>query len=314
MDPLRPATTADVEAVGRLHRHLDVTWWEREETDDGEISHLLGWVDDLAGRSRVLERRGEVVGFACVAGIGDATLLVDPALGEAERDDAADLLLRWLGEGGAAEIECPRQDAWLRAALARDGWAAVRSSFDLERPATSELAEPAWPAGVALRPFDADRDAEQAHALVYSVWSDVAGHHDRPLDEWRHLFLGFDGFDPALQVQAVLDDRLVGVALCRTYASSDGWVSQLAVGRDARGLGLGRAVLLEALRRLAASEGIEVVGLSVQAENAAALGLYRSVGLEVSRELVMHVPQGSSTREPPLPQGSRLREPAPPGV
>ncbi len=291
MEPLRPATTDDVEAVGRLHRRLDVAWWGREETDDGEIAHLLGWVGDLGGRSRLLERRGEVVGFACVAGVGDATLLVDPALGEADRAHAAGLLLRWLDAAGAAEIDRPSQDAWYRAALERAGWSVVRSSFDLERPATSELAEPAWPAGVALRPFDPDRDAEQVHALVYSVWSDVAGHHDRPLDEWRHLFLGFDGFDPALQVQAVREGRLVGVALCRTYAGTDGWVLQLAVDRDARGIGLGRAVLLEALRRLAASDGVEVVGLSVQAENAAALGLYRSVGLEVARELVVHAPR-----------------------
>jgi mycothiol synthase len=164
----------------------------------------------------------------------------------------------------------------------------VRSSFDLERPAGADLPQPAWPDGVTTRPFDPDRDAEEVHALVYSVWSDVPGHHDRPLEEWRHLFLGFEGFDPALQVLAVRHGRAVAVALCRTYAGTDGWVAQLAVGRDARGLGLGRAVLCEALRRLTATEGVETVGLSVQAENAAALRLYRSVGLEVARELVVH--------------------------
>lgn len=294
MDPLRPATGSDVEAVGRLHRRLDVEWWGREETDDAEIRHLLGWIGDLEGRSRLLERDGEVVGFASVAGIGDATLLVDPVLGTPECDHAADALLRWLDGAGATEIDCPRHDIWRYGALKRAGWVALRSSFDLERPAREALAEPVWPDGVALRSFDGERDAAQVHGLVYSVWSDVPGHHDRPLQEWCHLLLGFEGFDPALQVVAVRDHRVIGAALCRTYAGTDGWVSQLAVGRDARGLGLGRALLLEALRRLAATDGVEAVGLSVQAENAAALGLYRSVGLEVVRELVMHAPAGST--------------------
>jgi len=292
MDTARPATLDDVEALGRLHRRVDVAWWGREETDDGEIRHLFGWVGDLDARSRVLERDGELTALACVAGAGDATLLVSPALGTGDRADATDTLLAWLATAGAEEVDSPRQDAERIAALQRNGWAALRSAFALERPAhaapSGQVAAPTWPDGVTVRGFDPDRDAQEVHRLVYSVWTDVPGHHDRPLEEWRHLFLGFGGFDPALQVLAVRNGRAVGVALCRTYKGTDGWVSQLAVAREARGIGLGRAALLEALRRLAATKGVEIVGLSVQAENAAALRLYRSVGLEVTRELVVH--------------------------
>jgi ribosomal protein S18 acetylase RimI-like enzyme len=50
-----------------------------------------------------------------------------------------------------------------------------------------------------------------------------------------------------------------------------------------RHLGLGRALLLHAFSDLQVAGGRDLT-LEVQAENAAALGLYRSVGLEVERE------------------------------
>ena len=78
---------------------------------------------------------------------------------------------------------------------------------------------------------------------------------------------------------------IVGCALGRTYTGNVGWVSQLGVARSARGLGLGRAVLLEACHRLGRKQP-SVIGLGVEAENANALGLYRSVGMDVAREWV----------------------------
>lgn len=53
--------------------------------------------------------------------------------------------------------------------------------------------------------------------------------------------------------------------------------------KEERGRGLGRAMLLEALRRRVAG-GATSLGLSVQATNRGALGLYLDVGLRVDRE------------------------------
>jgi ribosomal protein S18 acetylase RimI-like enzyme len=74
------------------------------------------------------------------------------------------------------------------------------------------------------------------------------------------------------------------------YTGGVGWVSQLAVGRPDRGLGLGRSLLIESFRRLTAG-GAETLALDVEAENATALGLYRSVGLDVTREWVHCSPE-----------------------
>ena len=62
-------------------------------------------------------------------------------------------------------------------------------------------------------------------------------------------------------------------------------MSQFGVSRTARGLGLGRALLIESCRRLGAKEP-RFIGLGVEAENANALGLYQSVGFVVAREWI----------------------------
>jgi ribosomal protein S18 acetylase RimI-like enzyme len=69
----------------------------------------------------------------------------------------------------------------------------------------------------------------------------------------------------------------------RIFSDGAGWVSQLAVARSERGRGLGRALLLESFRRRLAV-GATLLGLSVQAVNRSAIGLYLDVGLTVDRE------------------------------
>ena len=66
-------------------------------------------------------------------------------------------------------------------------------------------------------------------------------------------------------------------------ASGRGYVDMLAVATNERHRGLGRALLLQAFADLQLA-GCRDLTLEAQAENAAALGLYRSVGLEVERE------------------------------
>ncbi len=141
-------------------------------------------------------------------------------------------------------------------------------------------------------------EVQEIHDLVYSVWTDVAGHTYRPIEEWRSLFLSGPSFDPELVVLArcVDDRRLAGVAVCRIFNDEIGWIAQLAVGRDHRGLGLGRALLAEGVRRLSRG-GIDRFGLSVEAQNATALGLYRSLGFDITREWV-HFTTHASVPDP----------------
>ena len=165
----------------------------------------------------------------------------------------------------------------------------VRSSFELERSGDiGDLPDPQWPDDVVTVPFRLGVDDEELHDMIYSFWTDVAGHTARPIDEWRASILAGPWFDPDLIVVARAHaghGPIVGCALGRTHTGDVGWVSQLGVAHSARGCGLGRAVLIEACRRLSRRQPT-VMGLGVEADNDTALGLYRSVGFEIVRHWV----------------------------
>ncbi|HYN75634.1 MAG TPA: GNAT family N-acetyltransferase, partial [Candidatus Limnocylindria bacterium] len=117
---------------------------------------------------------------------------------------------------------------------------------------------------------------------------EVPGHESRDFEEWHGLFVAKE--DPEQQVLAWQDGRLVGVALGRIFSDGTGWVSQVAVPRDLRRRGLGRALILEAFgRRMAA--GATGLGLGVSAANVDALRLYLDLGLGVDREWMVFAPQ-----------------------
>jgi len=68
----------------------------------------------------------------------------------------------------------------------------------------------------------------------------------------------------------------------RVFEDGRGWVEQLAVARDARGQGLGRALLLHSLIELA-GQGATSLALGVQGANETAIRLYRDIGFRVDR-------------------------------
>lgn len=274
---LRPARPADRAALAALVLAEDAAWSGAVAVGADEAGEL---VDGFTG-GVVLERDGQVVGYAAADAAGATLLLVDPhhndplALGE---------LVGWLTAHGGDEISAYARDgdriAWLRA----HGYAARRSVFDLQRGSDPPLPSPVWPAGVTVAPFRPAADAEVVHALVYvdAAWADVAGHTSRSLEGWRSSL----GLDPRAWV-ARDGGRPVGWVAARLFDGGRGWVEQLAVARPARGRGLGRALLLHALGALQAAGAVSFA-LGVQGENAGAIALYRDVGFTVEREWRVH--------------------------
>ena len=291
---LRPATDADADALFAVQAAQDIAWWG---TPDGDVDdtraeldrvrHAMGSLDQGARVAVVAGAESSVVGFALLVGHGHTNLAVDPSASDAV--GARRLLVEWLTEAGGTQIDAPIQDRVLLQLLDEFGYRPTRSSFDLERRGDiADLGPTVWPDGIRPAPFRPGVDDEEVHALIYPMWTDVVGHTDRPLDEWRALFLHDASFVAELAVLARRNEGsgpVAGVAMCRTFAGSIGWVSQLAVGYSDRGVGLGRALLVESFHRLSARR-VEILGLGVEADNANALGLYRSVGLEVTREWV----------------------------
>jgi len=291
---LRAPRSDDVEAMSLVVDAQDTDWWGGPDGDIDDLRHELEQVEQAMGSldtgARVALADGALIGVALCLGHGHTSVAVDPS--SAAASAARTALFGWLAgfdEFDGIEIESPAQDGERLGELASIRFVPYRSSFELERHGdASDLGEPAWSDGFVPVPFRLGVDDEELHDMIYAFWTDVAGHTHRPIDEWRTSILASPRFDADLVVivrDGNGDGPIVGCALGRTFAGDVGWVSQLGVAPSARGVGLGRATLIEACRRLGEKEP-KLIGLGVEAENANALGLYQSVGFEIVREWV----------------------------
>lgn len=132
---------------------------------------------------------------------------------------------------------------------------------------------PVWPEGVTQRTLR-EEDAREAHALLAAAyWQGGGGVPD--FRRWWSALRKDAEFDPALCFVAADAQGLVGVAQCWTSA----FVKDLAVAERARRKGFGRALMLTAFRAFA-DRGAWAVSLKVREENAGAISLYKSLGME----------------------------------
>ena len=85
-----------------------------------------------------------------------------------------------------------------------------------------------------------------------------------------------------MQIRFVVDPQGTDVGACYTiHAGATGYVDAIAVRRDQRGLGLARALLVDAFAR-AREHGATVSELSTDSRTGA-LGLYEHVGMQVTQ-------------------------------
>lgn len=278
---LRPGTPADLDAVVALALAEEAAWFGAAESSHDELVDYVRFSGGI--EAGVVADDGRIRGFALVTTQNEAVLFLDPA----DPDPPFDAVIGWARAAGAHRLEAQPSDAARTAWLERNGWAHVRSVFDLGRAGTACVDVAAWPDGVEVGPFEREDDVA-VHRLVYvdAAYAAVPGHPDRTLENWREWFAspGYRGW------VARRAGRPVGWVMGRVLDDGRGWVSQLAVSLTERGNGLGRALLTHSTNDLLAA-GADGLGLNVQADNANAIGLYRSVGLDVEREwLVYEVP------------------------
>jgi ribosomal protein S18 acetylase RimI-like enzyme len=270
---LRHAAPADRRALVALGLAEDAAWSSAPAVSVEEVGEFI----DSCERGVIFERDGRVGGYAAAGEAGRTILLVDPG---DDPEPALVALVAWLGERGHHEVDSYGRDARRIAWLEANRFTQQRSSFDLQRGIDRPLAPAAWPSGVAIARYRTGEDDEAVHALIYvdAAWAEVSGHTQWSLEGWRSsLTPDHHGW------VARRDGRRVGWVAGRVFSDGRGWVEQLAVARSARGLGLGRALLLHSLAELR-DRGATSFALGVQGENDTAIGLYRGVGFEVERE------------------------------
>jgi mycothiol synthase len=179
----------------------------------------------------------------------------------------------------AREGDIERIAAVERAGFVRDNWAYVHLTRDLDRP----IPEPNPPPGIIIRPLAGERDVE-----AYVATHRAAFGSTNMTVAWRLTTLRQPWHTPELDLVAVAPDgTLAGFCVCWiTPPLAEGRVAQvepLGILPGYRRQGLGRALLLEALRR-ARSLGATHMEVNAESYNDASRRAYTSVGFRLAYE------------------------------
>jgi ribosomal protein S18 acetylase RimI-like enzyme len=136
------------------------------------------------------------------------------------------------------------------------------------------------PDGISIRPYR-DVDERDLYELHEASFADHWGMRPTSFENFNEELHGVD-WDPSLVFLAESDGRPVGF-LAGFLFEAMGYVGILGVLKEARGRGIGKALLRRSFAEFAA-RGRREVRLGVDAENAdGAVKLYEHVGMSVLR-------------------------------
>ncbi len=162
----------------------------------------------------------------------------------------------------------------------RHGFRHARNFWRMERPRWP-VATPAWPAGIEVRTYDGGEPALVDFNRAYNRAFADHYHYVRSSVEDTRTITTQQHFRPDGLALAYRGDDCVG--FCRNARWGEpGEVALIGVVPEARGLGLGRALLRWGVAWLQEGDA-DLVYLMVDGENESALTLYRSEGFTVAR-------------------------------
>ena len=165
-----------------------------------------------------------------------------------------------------------------------DSWSKVQ----MRRSSQTPVAGYSLPAGFTIRPL-AGHIA--SHIQAYVELHRAVFENRNMTIEWRTRTLSQPEYIADLDLVAVAQDgRLAAFCmgwLDRNMEQASGQIEPLGVRADCRHLGLGRAILLEALSRLQ-FHGASQTYAETDRQRNAALELYESVGFQIIRDVLVY--------------------------
>jgi mycothiol synthase len=250
---------------------------------------------DRERHARVALIDGRVVGYVTAFKLDGRFVFVDGYVDRATRGrGAGSAMLEWgldlaRTEFGMTEVHLhaptTRPDA-LHLIEEVPGIAYARTFYRMRRDAPASVPPPVWPEGIELVPMKGEELARATAAAQHASFVDHWNYFPVPVEDYLH-WMTEELHDPDLWLIAMHDEQIAGFCVNAMDGEGDlrvGWIGQLGTAPPFRKRGLGRALLLEGVRRLAA-RGCPSVTLGVDAENpTGALKLYRTAGFEVVRE------------------------------
>jgi GNAT superfamily N-acetyltransferase len=179
-----------------------------------------------------------------------------------------------VGQTVAADSDAER---FFRERGYREGW----TSWVLRLPEESEIPTEPLPDGYVVRDAVPGEEDEVAYRLVEDAFNEWPGRDPATFEDWAARVVDRPGFE-RWQLRLAVDPDGIPVGVSFTIVSGRiGYVGQIAVRRDRRGLGLGRALLVDAFTN-AREHGATVSELSTDSRTGA-LGLYEHVGMKVTQ-------------------------------
>jgi mycothiol synthase len=163
------------------------------------------------------------------------------------------------------------------------GYVPIRTFWEMAIELDPSFETGPVPDGVTIRPFVVDIDGPAAVAAMNEAFSTHFGFHEETFENWYAQQVSDDTWDPSLELVAEMNGRIVG-ASNNGVIDGKGYVFELGVLPELQGRGIGKALLRHSLAMFAAM-GITAGRLGVDSENVTgAVELYRSVGMEPSKE------------------------------
>jgi GNAT superfamily N-acetyltransferase len=168
--------------------------------------------------------------------------------------------------------------------LAALGYHVRWESWLLELPAGREIEPQPLPEGYTLRSAGTEEERRAAHEVVEDAFLEWSRRARSSYEDFAARTVLRPGFQPWM-LRAAVDPEGATVGVCTSSMNGDlVYVAQLAVRRDRRGLGLARALLVDAFT-LGRQHGASRFELSTDSRTGA-LGLYERVGMEVTHTWV----------------------------
>lgn len=302
---IRPVRMEDAEAVTELKNQnaILLTGVPDESVDD----LLKGWEDpesEIETSLRVAETaNGEIIAFAdFYAQTPPVTMWLDVYVRrDYEVSGIGEVLADWVESRAIETIDQAPSEArvalraytysederYYQPLLEQKGFQQIRHSYQMKIDLETPPQVPVIPDGFTVRNAVRDQDERQVRMTGRESFKDHFGYIERDFEEdfrvWLHYW---KDYDPGLWWLAFSGDELAGVCLCEPKFADDesvGWVSTLAVRREYRKHGLGRALLLTAFNEMH-RRGKKSVGLGVDASSLTnAVTLYENAGMYISR-------------------------------
>ncbi len=282
---IRPLLMSDARAATELVAACELHDDGQVEIDESDI--LTDWRTpslDLAAHTVGVRAGENLVAYGHVFKFRRAEVYVHP--GHRGRGIGSSLI-RWTWDiarlGGGTLVGQTVTDNDLGAAdLFRAlGYEPLWLSWILSIESTDRPVLFPTPDDVTLRDFVPGQEDREVFDVVERAFSEWPDRDPSTFADWAAHTIGRDGFEPWRLPLAVSGGQVVGAAYLLEYAGIGGWVQQIAVVREHRGRGVGKALLAHSFAAFW-DRGHRTFELSTDSRTGA-LELYEYLGMRVRR-------------------------------